>query len=300
MKKMLSKPLAFEQDKNAIFLRNQIMHLHYTKLSDIKKRKNTYLPEISQNPNRNALNLNHSINFNIYNNLFGTNINNIPKESSCMNQDSKSKEANFYINRDNYILFSKLRKIRCRSNQIMDDSEIISGYLNVKKNTRKRVRAIKNKLLQEQNDMIKSRIRETKPMIDNIQFKKEFNTSQKISGYLRKIQPSGKIGIYLTKGESDKIRRYDKERLNKSTMNIRDMEYGIGKSGRLDYCNINNISSNKSIDVNKSGNKSNVNDNKNISCPKIDKRILAKVRYVGYRNDNQIGYKSRTGQYNYG
>ena len=43
---MLSKPLAFEQDKIAIFLRNQEMHLHFSKLDSIKHRKNIYLPEI--------------------------------------------------------------------------------------------------------------------------------------------------------------------------------------------------------------------------------------------------------------
>ena len=44
---MLAKPLAFEQDKNAIFLRNQEMHLHFSKLDSIRQRKNTYLPDIT-------------------------------------------------------------------------------------------------------------------------------------------------------------------------------------------------------------------------------------------------------------
>ena len=44
---MLSKPLAFEQDRTAIFLRNQEMHLHFSKLDSIKHRKNIYLPIIN-------------------------------------------------------------------------------------------------------------------------------------------------------------------------------------------------------------------------------------------------------------
>ena len=49
---MLSKPLAFEQDKIAIFLRNQEMHLHFSKLDSIRQRKNTYLPEITSSKGR--------------------------------------------------------------------------------------------------------------------------------------------------------------------------------------------------------------------------------------------------------
>ena len=43
---MISKPLAFEQDKVAIYLSNQDMHLHFSKLDSIKNRKNLYLPDI--------------------------------------------------------------------------------------------------------------------------------------------------------------------------------------------------------------------------------------------------------------
>ena len=58
---MLNKPLAFEQDKNAIFLRNKEMYHHYSKLDSIRNRKNTYLPEISSE--KGHFNLKKNLNF---------------------------------------------------------------------------------------------------------------------------------------------------------------------------------------------------------------------------------------------
>lgn len=305
---MLSKPLAFEQDKTAIFLRNQIMHLHYSKLSDIKDRKNSYLPSISSNKKYNHNNSSLNIH-------------------SPSLQDSKTKEEQYYINHDNVLLFSKLAKIQCRPNQIIDDSEVISGYLNIKKNTRKRVRALKKKLLNEENDLIMSRIRETKPVINNDTMTKDFYSSQKICGTLRKIHPSNStIGIYLTKGESDLIRLYDKTRLANQKKNkekgiyksqscakidndnnkegsggkIKKMKVNIDKENNNGCKASSTIKSNNNIwsDSRYSKgpiysvpdyNKSNKNNTiiKNGEVVSIDRRILAKVRYVGYNTNNK-------------
>lgn len=327
---MLSKPLTFEQDKNAIFLRNQIMHLHYTKLNDIKQRKNSYLPEISPNNNNNNKNKNNIINI--------SNINNINNNNKSFNyhgpstlQDSKTKEKQYNINHENILLYKKLLKIHHRSNQLIDESEVISGYLNVKKNSRERVRDLKRKLLREENSQIMTRIKETKPVINNEKYLQEYGNSKRIEVYLRKIHPSkSTIGVYLTKRESDLIREYDKNRIlfnklndkkkiinnnskvhNLSQGNIKVKKIKIikddlfnnnidkidkkeKKEKNLDSCNYNKntvqsvggIGSFNGENYFLGGGDRSKNKKKD-ECPfKIDKRILAKIRYIGFNNKN--------------
>ena len=185
---MLSKPLAFEQDRTAIFLRNQEMHLHFSKLDSIKKRKNAYLPDISSKRK-----------------------NNIRKNSSS----AIYRDKEYFIHYDNILIYKKLDKIFKRQNQMNNDSEIIDGYLNVKRCTREKFREIKKGLLEKENIQIKNRIYSTKPVIDNKQLDEEFKKSQKISGYLRKIHPSNSTGnIFLNKKESQIIREYEKEKMD--------------------------------------------------------------------------------------
>ena len=235
---MLSKPLAFEQDKIAIFLRNQEMHLHFSKLDSIKQRKNLYLPEIPSS-NKNKIRV-------------------LKKNSST---PSILKDKQYFIKRDNNIIYNILDRISKRNNQISNDSEIIDGYLNVKKSTREKFRALKKNLLIKENIKIKSRIANTKSVIDNKQLNEEFERSQKISGYLRKIHPSDSANnIYLNKKESEKIRQYEREK----------MEYYLKEKEKGDLAGRKNISS--SMDQSK------IQSLRN--GPKIDKKILGKIRYV--------------------
>ena len=235
---MLSKPLAFEQDKIAIFLRNQEMHLHFSKLDSIKQRKNLYLPEIPSS-NKNQIRV-------------------LKKNSST---PSILKDKQYFIKRDNNIIYNILDRISKRPNQISNDSEIIDGYLNVKKSTREKFRALKKNLLIKENIKIKSRIANTKSVIDNKQLNEEFERSQKISGYLRKIHPSDSANnIYLNKKESEKIRQYEREK----------MEYYLKEKEKGDLSGRKNISS--SMDQSKMQSFRN--------GPKIDKKILGKIRYV--------------------
>ena len=235
---MLSKPLAFEQDKIAIFLRNQEMHLHFSKLDSIKQRKNLYLPEIPSS-NKNQIRV-------------------LKKNSST---PSILKDKQYFIKRDNNIIYNILDRISKRPNQISNDSEIIDGYLNVKKSTREKFRALKKNLLIKENIKIKSRIANTKSVIDNKQLNEEFERSQKISGYLRKIHPSDSANnIYLNKKESEKIRQYEREK----------MEYYLKEKEKGDLSGRKNISS--SMDQSKMQSLRN--------GPKIDKKILGKIRYV--------------------
>ena len=235
---MLSKPLAFEQDKIAIFLRNQEMHLHFTKLDSIKQRKNLYLPEIPSS-NKNKIRV-------------------LKKNSSS---PSILRDKQYFINRDNNIIYNILDRISKRPNQISNDSEIIDGYLNVKKSTREKFRALKMNLLIKENIKIKSRIANTKSVIDNKQLNEEFERYQKISGYLRKIHPSDSANnIYLNKKESEKIRQYEREK----------MEYYLKEKEKGDLTGKKNISS--SMDQSKMQSLRN--------GPKIDKKILGKIRYV--------------------
>ena len=233
---MLSKPLAFEQDKIAIFLRNQEMHLHFSKLDSIKQRKNLYLPEIPSNKK--------------------SNIKTLRKNGST---PSLLKDKQYFIRRDNDIIFKILDNISKRPNQINNDSEVIDGYLNVKKFTRQRFRALKNNLLLKENIKIKERIAKTKPVIDIKQMDDEYEKSKKISGYLRKIHPSGSASnIYLNKKESDLIREYEREK----------MEYYMKEKGEMSGRK--NVAS--SFD--------NAKYQQFLSNHKIDKKILGKIRYV--------------------
>ena len=185
---MLSRPLAFEQDKTAIFLRNQEMHLHFSKLDSIKQRKNPYLPEISSSRHNVHLKRDYS-------------------------SPSILRDKQYFIQRDNKLIYQKLDKINRRANQINNDSEIIDGYLNVKKYTREKFREIKRGLLEKENVKLKERINHTKSVIDNKVLSNEFKKLKKISGYLRKVRPQDSVGnIYLNRKESQIIRRYEKEK----------------------------------------------------------------------------------------
>ena len=235
---MLSKPLAFEQDKIAIFLRNQEMHLHFSKLDSIKQRKNLYLPEIPSNKK--------------------SNIKTLRKNGST---PSLLKDKQYFIRRDNDIIFKILDNISKRPNQINNDSEVIDGYLNVKKFTRQRFRALKNNLLLKENIKIKERIAKTKPVIDIKQMDDEYEKSKKISGYLRKIHPSGSASnIYLNKKESDLIREYEREKI----------EYYMKEKEKGEMSGRKNVAS--SLD--------NAKHQPFLSNHKIDKKILGKIRYV--------------------
>ena len=104
-------------------------------------------------------------------------------------------------------------KINRRANQINNDSEIIDGYLNVKKYTREKFREIKRGLLEKENVKLKERINHTKSVIDNKVLSNEFKKLKKISGYLRKVRPQDSVGnIYLNRKESQIIRKYEKEK----------------------------------------------------------------------------------------
>lgn len=185
---MLSKPLAFEQDKTAIFLRNQEMHLHFSKLDSIKTRKNPYLPEI--NPYR-SLHI-------------------LKKDYSS---PSILRDKQYFIRRDNKLIYEKLDKINRRTNQINNDSEVIDGYLSIKRYTREKNREIKKGLLDKENSKIKERITHTKSVIDNKILNNEFQKLKKISGYLRKVHPEDSVNnIYLNRKESQIIRKYEKEK----------------------------------------------------------------------------------------
>ena len=184
---MLTKPLAFEQDKNAIFLRNQEMHLHFCKLDSIKQRKNAYLPEISYTKHLLQLKKNYS-------------------------SPSIIRDRQYFINRDNQLIYQKLHKINQRVNQLNNESEIIDEYLNIKKYTLDKTRALRKNLLQKENEKFRERITHTKSVIDNRVLDNQFQKLQKISSYLRRVQPQGSMQVYLNRKESQIIRKYEKQK----------------------------------------------------------------------------------------
>ena len=89
---MLLKTLAFEQDRNSIFLRNQELHHHFSRLESIKQRKNIYLPEIPPSKSHIGLKKNFS-------------------------SPSFLSDKQRFIKHDNKIIFQKLDKISHRINQ---------------------------------------------------------------------------------------------------------------------------------------------------------------------------------------
>lgn len=244
---MLNKALAFEQDKNAIFLRNKEMYHHYVKLDSIKQRKNTYLPEI---PNKGQINLKKN---------FST--------------PSILRDKQYFINRDNRLIYKKLDKINHRANHLNNESVIIDGYLNVKKFTRDKFRELRNLILSKENVKIKERISHTKPVIDNKLFDNEFQKLRKISNCLRKVRQKDSVGnIYLNRKESQIIRKYEMEKIDfyqksKEKENKKDDDYF---TMRKNYST--------SID-NKQFKTSTINKRPKFSF-NIDKKILKKIAYA--------------------
>ena len=243
---MLSKILPFEQDREAIFLRNQEMHHHYSRLDSIKRRKNEYLPEIPPQKNFKGLKKNAS-------------------------SPTVFKRKQFFIQKDNKIILQKLDKINHRINQINNDSELIDGYLNEKKVSLVKFRELKNDLIQKENVKIKERIINTKPVIDNKIFDNDFQKLKKISVYLRKVKPQKSLGnVYLNRKESQILRKYEKERA----------EYNFKERGKENefITKKNNFSNTgKNIITFKSNFKSNQYDN---IPSNIDKKILKKIAYL--------------------
>jgi hypothetical protein len=239
---MLTKPLAFEQDKNAIFLRNQEMHLHFCKLDSIKQRKNAYLPEISYTKHLLQLKKNYS-------------------------SPSIIRDRQYFINRDNQLIYQKLHKINRRVNQLNNESEIIDEYLNIKKYTLDKTRALRKNLLQKENEKFRERITHTKSVIDNRVLDNQFQKLQKISSYLRRVKPQGSMQVYLNRKESQIIRKYEKqkEKYFWRTKNRDDLSARIRNlNSSMDHCrNTFRIS------------------NKRFKLPfSIDKNILRKIAYV--------------------
>ena len=238
---MLTKPLAFEQDKNAIFLRNQEMHLHFCKLDSIKQRKNAYLPEISYTKHLLQLKKNYS-------------------------SPSIIRDRQYFINRDNQLIYQKLHKINQRVNQLNNESEIIDEYLNIKKYTLDKTRALRKNLLRKENEKFRERITHTKSVIDNKVLDNQFQKLQKISGYLRRVQPQGSMQVYLNRKESQIIRKYEKQK-----------EKFFWRTKNKDFSTrIRNI--NSSMDHCRNTFRS---SNKNFKLPfTIDKKLLRKIAYV--------------------
>ena len=246
---MINKPLAFEQDKNAIFLRNKEMYHHYSKLDSIKQRKNTYLPEIPTTKTHINLKKNYST-------------------------PSILRDKQYFINRDNKLIYKKLDKINRRVNHLNNVSEIIDGYLSVKKFTRDKFREIKNILLNQENIKLKERISHTKPVIDNKILDNEFQKLKKISGYLRKVRPQDSVGnIYLNRKESQILRQYEKKKFEflLKTKNIdnnkKEPEY---------------VTRRRNFATSTDNSKFNTHTfNKRYKFPiNIDKKILKKISYI--------------------
>lgn len=239
---MLTKPLAFEQDKNAIFLRNQEMHLHFCKLDSIKQRKNAYLPEISYTKHLLQLKKNYS-------------------------SPSIIRDRQYFINRDNQLIYQKLHKINQRVNQLNNESEIIDEYLNIKKYTLDKTRALRKNLLQKENEKFRERITHTKSVIDNRVLDNQFQKLQKISSYLRRVKPQGSMQVYLNRKESQIIRKYEKqkEKYFWRTKNRDDLSARIRNlNSSMDHCR-------NTFRISK----------KRFKLPfSIDKNILRKIAYV--------------------
>ena len=173
----------------------------------------------------------------------------------------------------NKLIFQKLDKINHRVNQLNNESEIIDGYLNVKKNTRERFRELKKDLLDKENVKLKERISNTKPVIDNKTLDTEFQKLKKISVYLRKVRPQDGVGnIYLNRKESQILRQYEKEKIEfllktKDKDNKKESEY---------------LTRRRNFGTSIDNNKLNTHTfNKRYKFPiNIDKKILKKIAYV--------------------
>ena len=177
------------------------------------------------------------------------------------------RDRQYFINRDNQLIYQKLYKINKRVNQLKNESEIIDEYLNIKKYTLDKTRALRKNLLQKENEKFRERITHTKSVIDNRVLDNQFQKLQKISGYLRRVQPQWSIGqIYLNRKESQIIRKYEKQK-EKFFWRTKNKEFSTrvrNLNSSMDHCR----------------NTFRLSD-KNFKLPfSIDKKILRKIAYV--------------------
>ena len=244
---MLNKPLAFEQDKNAIFLRNKEMYHHYSKLDSIRHRKNIYLPEINSSKAKNL--------------------------KKNFSSPSILRDKQYFINRDNRLIYKKLDKINRRTNHLNNESEIINGYLNVKKYTREKFREIKNLLLNQENIKLKERISHTRPVIDNKIFDIDFQKLRKISNCLRKVKQKDSLGnIYINRKESEIIRQYEKEK--------KDFYYKNREKESKNNDDYFTTRKNESTSIDNKQFKTSILNKREKLPFNIDKKILKKIAYV--------------------
>lgn len=154
---MLSTHIAFELDKNAIFLRNQELNLHHGKLFSIQTRKNKY-------------------------------INTEPKVNR-LSRNNKYTELQYSISKDNSYLGEKLQKISLRSNKSLICNTQYNSFIKKKNIASLAINDLNVKL---QNEFVKSyrkRIVNVPSVVDNKKINKDFQVTRSVYKHLRKIQP---------------------------------------------------------------------------------------------------------------
>jgi hypothetical protein len=135
------RPVVHEFDNNLIYIRNNDLKVHFKKLEEIKKRKNTYfrisgdfdtsrhdlrefkehLGQVSKNRGL-STNLNHSILKQQNSTLtLGDGNSNLSK----FLRHSPLREQNYFVNRDNKHMYDKLYEINKKS---FDNVKIIPYY----------------------------------------------------------------------------------------------------------------------------------------------------------------------------
>lgn len=156
---MLSSHIAFELDKNAIFLRNQDLNLHHSKMFEIRKRKNNYL--------------------------------NTSKGFERQTRLSKQlPEVKYSVSRDNHYLNWKIKAISTRNNMTLAKNNMFVNFINKNKVAQKGINALKKKNLHELNTKYYSRLTTTNSVIDNKKIEEDFRDTRKVYKYLRRIQPN--------------------------------------------------------------------------------------------------------------
>ena len=154
---MLTSNIAFELDRNAIYLRNQELNLHHNKFNSIQKRKNKYLH---------------------------TTTSEIP--SSRIN----SVDRRYFLTKGNEYLFDKLIKISSRSNKTISDNKAFNNFMSKKNKAMQAIRELNEKKMNEFNNDYRRRILSVNSVVDLKKMENDFKVTRKVYKQLRKVQPN--------------------------------------------------------------------------------------------------------------
>lgn len=107
-------------------------------------------------------------------------------------------DRNFFIQKDNELLTSKIKKIAVRQNQLLKPNLGVEAYKKEKQKSLKSLRYLYKKALDESNNFFKNKLTKSKSFINNKKIKEDYLFTRKVYKNLRKIYPNNCLDVNLS------------------------------------------------------------------------------------------------------